>query len=87
MAKITVVDERGGLLHTGYMDYPAARQAHAHEVDAGAIWDTAKTLLREAAATLVQPLETYTPRLPQHAAHRAQYTRYSKSYEAVRPLM
>lgn len=50
-AKLTVLSEEGRVLHTGYRDYPIDRQTHAHEVDAGAIWNTVMELLRAAAGT------------------------------------
>lgn len=46
-AKLTVTDDTGNILHTGYKDYPVSRLAHAHEVDANEIWNTVKTLLRD----------------------------------------
>ena len=49
-AKVTVLDESGALVHTGYMNYPVARHIHTHEVDANTIWLIVKALLKDAAA-------------------------------------
>jgi xylulokinase len=51
-AKITVVDERGTLLYTGYQDYHVSRLAGTHEIDAMEIWNTAKKLLRDASSAV-----------------------------------
>lgn len=51
-AKITVADEKGNVLHTGYMDYPVSRQRDAHEMDASLIWDTVQALLTDAATAV-----------------------------------
>lgn len=47
-AKVTVLDEHGLVLHSGYRDYPVSRYANAHEVDANLIWETVKGLLKDA---------------------------------------
>jgi xylulokinase len=51
-AKLTVVDERGTLLHTGYQDYQVSRIAGTHEIDAIEIWNTVKKLLRDASSVV-----------------------------------
>lgn len=48
-AKITVMNQNGKLLYSGYQDYPVARNVSAHEVDAEDIWEVVKSLLKEAA--------------------------------------
>lgn len=51
-AKVTVVDEAGRVLHTGYRDYPVQRLNTAHEVQADSIWEIVLSLLRAAAAVV-----------------------------------
>lgn len=43
--------------------------------------------LEEAVGALVRPLKTYYPRDSMHALYAAQYDRYRRVYNAVRPLM
>lgn len=47
-AKITVMNQGGELLYSGYQDYPVARNIAAHEVNAEDIWKVVKNLLMEA---------------------------------------
>lgn len=51
-AKITVMEKDGRTLHAGYRDYPVARNAVAHEVNAADIWKVVRQLLRDAAAAV-----------------------------------
>ncbi|MDR1903289.1 MAG: hypothetical protein LBQ88_13550 [Treponema sp.] len=51
-AKITVVDERGTIVHTGYQDYHVSRIAGTHEIDAIEIWNTVKKLLYDASSVV-----------------------------------
>ncbi len=48
--KVTVYHPEGEYLGRVYRDYPHARSAAGHEVDAAQIWEAARTVLAEAAA-------------------------------------
>ena len=49
-AKITILDQNGRQLHSGYREYKVDRNAGAHEINAANIWEAVKVLLREAAS-------------------------------------
>ena len=48
--KVSVFDATGGLVGSVYRNYPARRSESAHEIDAGAIWQSVQEVLGEAAA-------------------------------------
>ena len=47
--KVAVYSDRGEFLGTAYRDYPVQRLGSGHEVDAGAIWQGVREVIREAA--------------------------------------
>lgn len=48
--KMTIYDHEGWYQYRAYRQYPASRNTSAHEVDAGAIWEAVKEVIREAAS-------------------------------------
>ena len=48
-SKLTVYRDDGAKLHTGYRDYPVARNAGSHEINARDIWEAVCLLLHDAA--------------------------------------
>ncbi len=51
-AKLTVMDEKGTVLHSGYQAYPVSRRQAAHELHPDDVWHAARSLLKEAAAAV-----------------------------------
>lgn len=50
--KLTVYNEKGDFLHKSYVEYEVSRTTGEHEIDASAIWDGVRTLIKETAAAV-----------------------------------
>jgi xylulokinase len=58
--KCTVMTPDGNILATSYRDYASSRTASAHEINAEAIWEAAKAVIREACAASKEPVAALT---------------------------
>jgi len=58
--KCTVMTPDGNIVSTEYRDYASSRTAGAHEIDAEAIWEAAKDVIRGACAASPEPVTALT---------------------------